>query len=442
MARIGTDDMHKILVDSALERKLYGRYDFAALNVVGSGAYGVVFEEPFTVDNHPIIRKVDCIIATPKKSSDTFKPLDEVVYQLEKVGNENKYIVSCDRDLSILNIDQTLRLQKCVTQYEALRDLKGQKYFQQITAHPEIGTDREFFLLDGRLYVQIWMTKLPGDTLESLMRQKKKDQTEVLTPYDFATIIEQATDALMIMEDYDIEHGDIKPANIVIDKEGQDQFQTGIIDFGSGNLQKSTTRNRLRGIDTQELLATSFDNYLVGTPEYMAPEKVCGKSGKKSDAWSLGITLYQIITGKLPFNTWTESMHMIMEDETRIYLDLVRDSEYSTDLLSSISNLMTINPEKRNLIQLRDMARDMRKRGRLVRSRRSYPVYTPDYFNQDSSQGTQGIIEEDSFGKTREIPVAFPSSIDLSLSERSREAPMVPQLKSTVVMPKPNQPMS
>lgn len=76
-----------------------------------------------------------------------------------------------------------------------------------------------------------------------------------------------------------IVHRDIKPENMMFDHEGSIR----LVDFGLA-------------IQTNKTLHT-----MAGTPYFMAPEIFAGNYGPKCDVWSLGVVLYMIVTGELPF---------------------------------------------------------------------------------------------------------------------------------------------
>ena len=96
-------------------------------------------------------------------------------------------------------------------------------------------------------------------------------------------------DAVGYAHKHNILHRDIKPSNIVITKEGTPK----ILDFGIAKLIKS------KGDEANE-------DFIVGTPSYMSPEQVKGeKLDERSDIYSLGVMLHQMLTGNPPYDLTT-----------------------------------------------------------------------------------------------------------------------------------------
>ena len=118
-----------------------------------------------------------------------------------------------------------------------------------------------------------------GGTLRDYLLKRK-----LLTLEEAASIIGQIASALQCAHDHGVVHRDVKPSNILLRQDGYAY----LVDFG---LAKAITGG--------ESLTTI--GAMVGTPEYMAPEQSNGQSDYRSDIYSLGIILYQMLTGRVPF---------------------------------------------------------------------------------------------------------------------------------------------
>jgi serine/threonine protein kinase/Flp pilus assembly protein TadD len=125
----------------------------------------------------------------------------------------------------------------------------------------------------------ITMEYVPGQDLKGLIRQSKQ-----LTVGTAVAIAKQVCEGLEEAHRLGIIHRDLKPSNIIIDKDGNAK----IMDFGIARSLKA------RGI--------TGAGVMIGTPEYMSPEQVEGKDiDQRSDIYSLGVILYEIVTGRVPF---------------------------------------------------------------------------------------------------------------------------------------------
>jgi len=125
----------------------------------------------------------------------------------------------------------------------------------------------------------ITMEFVPGQDLKGLIRQS--GQLAIGTTINIA---KQICNGLTEAHKSGVIHRDLKPSNIMIDKEGNVR----IMDFG---IARSLEAKGITGVGV-----------MIGTPEYMSPEQVEGKDvDQRSDIYSLGIILYEMVTGRVPF---------------------------------------------------------------------------------------------------------------------------------------------
>jgi serine/threonine protein phosphatase PrpC len=127
----------------------------------------------------------------------------------------------------------------------------------------------------------IVMEYVKGQTLDRLM------QTVGLLPIsDTLKIASRICDALQYMHDHGVIHRDLKPSNIMLCDDGSLR----IMDFGIAK--------------TEAMRRITFGGFspTMGTPDYMAPEQIKGKRGdQRTDIYSLGAILYEMVTGQVPF---------------------------------------------------------------------------------------------------------------------------------------------
>jgi len=162
--------------------------------------------------------------------------------------------------------------------------------------HPNIIKIFERGEYKGKLFIA--MEYLQGKTLaQKIIEEGKIDLG------DGFSIMIQVTDALAFIHERNIVHRDLKPANIMIINENETSSRVKLLDFGVA-LMKSQTRLTQAGI-------------LVGTINYTAPEQISENLYSfASDVYSLGITFYEMISGKVAFNaeTITSVVEKIMNE--------------------------------------------------------------------------------------------------------------------------------
>jgi serine/threonine protein kinase len=129
-------------------------------------------------------------------------------------------------------------------------------------------------------------------------------QTHSLSLVDILAIAVQLADILHELYQHRVIHKDIKPANILIHPESQ---QIKLIDFSIASLLPKETKE------------VKHPNVLEGTLAYIAPEQT-GRMNRgidyRTDFYSLGVTLFELLTGRLPFQT--ALLHESKKDELRL----------------------------------------------------------------------------------------------------------------------------
>jgi eukaryotic-like serine/threonine-protein kinase len=130
---------------------------------------------------------------------------------------------------------------------------------------------------DGRYYIA--MEHVPGGNLKDRI-----DRAGPLDPAEAARLASQIAEALRVAHERGIVHRDVKPQNVLLDEAGDAK----VADFG---IALAASRS-----------STSGTNLLFGTAGYMSPEQGMGEPvGPASDLYSLGVVLYEMLTGELPF---------------------------------------------------------------------------------------------------------------------------------------------
>ena len=199
-------------------------------------------------------------------------------YRLQKLinqGNALVYLATDERNsrqVAIKLLPTTRHDEAAMTRF-----IRGAQGITDLH-HAHIVPLYEHGAADGYYYMA--MRYIKGGSLGDLMRRQGP-----LEPGSACDLIRQIADALQFAHKRGIYHRDIKPSNILLSPDRKTAY---LADFGIAQIMGQET-------------VTEFGK-LVGTPEFMSPEQVRGGDlDGRSDIYSLGITLYAALTGKLPF---------------------------------------------------------------------------------------------------------------------------------------------
>ena len=166
-------------------------------------------------------------------------------------------------------------------------------------------------LIDEGDTVAFVMEYVDGETLKEYLERKGK-----LTDAEIKDIFSQMLDALCYVHEQNLVHRDIKPSNFMIDKKGKVK----LMDFG---IAKTLDSNAAEYTQT----GTGMQ---MGTPMYMSPEQITETRSvtAQSDIYSLGVVLWQMVTGKKPYDTKTLSNFQL---QTKIVTEKLADTKTPWD---------------------------------------------------------------------------------------------------------------
>jgi serine/threonine protein kinase len=132
---------------------------------------------------------------------------------------------------------------------------------------------------EQRPWYYLVMPYIEGGTLRDHLLKRER-----LTVEEAGSFLEQIASALQYAHDHGVIHRDVKPSNILLRPDGYAYLG----DFGLAKAQRGA-------------ISLTHAGTMIGTPEYTAPEQSNGVNDYRSDIYSLGVILYQMLTGRVPF---------------------------------------------------------------------------------------------------------------------------------------------
>lgn len=188
---------------------------------------------------------------------------------------------------------------------ERLRRFEREAKALAAVNHPNIVTVHSVEEADGVRFLT--MELVEGRTLGELI------PSGGLSLAAFFDLVVPLADAVAAAHDRGVVHRDLKPGNVMVTDEGRVK----VLDFGLARHEVAAREEGLTALPTKTLDRLTQDGQIMGTVPYMAPEQVQGRPvTPRSDIFSLGVVLYEMATGRLPFggDSGAELVSSILRD--------------------------------------------------------------------------------------------------------------------------------
>jgi serine/threonine protein kinase/Tfp pilus assembly protein PilF len=199
--------------------------------------------------------------------------------------------------------------------------------------HPNVARVTFYGEQDGECFYA--MELVEGETLEAGVRRDGP------MPLALALqIIEQATRALAVAEVCGVVHRDIKPSNLMLESDPSETLVVKVIDYGVAKVMRAQT----------EPGAEQTQAGFIGTPAFASPEQFAGAGQSpidtRSDIYSLGVTLWYLLTGRTPFVGRT--MEEIRSKQTReLPLEQLRSLHLPGQVIALLKSMLALDPKDR-----------------------------------------------------------------------------------------------
>ena len=216
---------------------------------------------------------------------------------LEKLGAGGMGVVYLAEDMKLgRKVAIKILSQEYTTNKDRLHRFEQEAAAASNLNHPNILTIHEVGIDDGRHYIATEF--IDGVTLRRKAAGSQLEMPEILDiAIQVASALEEAHAAGIV-------HRDIKPDNIMVRRNGYVK----VLDFGLAKLSETVDRTPLDGEASTRVMVQTEAGVVMGTSHYMSPEQARGKPvDARSDIWSLGVVIYELVAGRTPFEGETST---------------------------------------------------------------------------------------------------------------------------------------
>jgi serine/threonine-protein kinase len=244
--------------------------------------------------------------------------------------------------------------------------------------HPNILTVYEIGEVEGKNYIATEL--IEGKTLRDQLSEKE--------PFQLNSILKisvQVSEALAAAHQAGIIHRDIKPENIMIREDGYAK----VLDFGLAKLTEKAKSDEISLEGETKTLVQTNPGIVMGTVSYMSPEQARGKeTDARTDIWSLGVVLYEMLAGKVPFagETINHTIVAILEKEPLLLENVPDELQRIVRKALSKDKQMRYQTVRDLLIDLKNLRRTLDIQGELERSVTPNKTETTATGNENATQ--------------------------------------------------------
>jgi serine/threonine protein kinase/tetratricopeptide (TPR) repeat protein len=220
---------------------------------------------------------------------------------------------------------------------DVLRRFKQELILARQVTHKNVIRIFDLGEAEGAKFIS--MEYIDGRDLKSIRAERAK-----LQPEEAGEIIEQVCRALDAAHAEGVIHRDLKPKNIMVDKHGR----VVVMDFGIAR--------------SREMPGLTQTGVVVGTPEYMSPEQAKGEEiDSRSDLFSLGIILYELLTGKSPYEATSSVAALLKRTQERAVPPVKLDPAIPKFMNDIVVRCLEIDPQRR-YASAQEILRDLEAR--------------------------------------------------------------------------------